>query len=368
MEKDMGYRRVQLTGRGSYIISLPKDWIQETGVERGGEIAVKVQGDSSLLLVPRRILEGKKKPEKPELKEYWIYVDLKDDPRSVCRRIVSLYVVNADLVYVRFIHGEAVPKFRTAVNDLVKNVLLGSEIIDEKPNEITIQILVNHPEFPVEKAIRRMAILALSANKDAVAALGSEDQDLIQGVIALKNDVDRLNLYVVRQLKYGLEKDLFKELGFKTPKEFLGYRIVANDIKSIADNAVNIVRNVTTFKKMVKDQMLFLKETIDEEVYSQILDYNSFAHQLFEDSLKALFKRDYEHADRIVSEIEAVGSKGDGLIVLISSKKLDPNVSSTFSLILDNSRRIIEHSRDIAEVTLNRTVEEASAANFQPQA
>jgi len=363
----MGYRRVQLTGRGSYIISLPKNWVQEIGVERGGEIAVKVQEDSSLLLVPRKILEGRK-PEKPELKEYWIHVDQKDAPASVCRRIVSLYVVNADLIHVRFKSTEAVPKFRAAVNNLVKNVLLGSEIIDERPNEITIQILVNHPEFPVEKAIRRMAVLALSADKDAVSALSSEDQDLMQGILALENDVDRLNLYVVRQLKYGLEKDLFRELGFKTPKEFLGYRIVANDIESIADNAVNIVRNVMTFRNMVKNQMLFLKEAIDEEVYSQILNYNSFAHRLFEDSLKALFKRDYEHADRIVSEIESIGTREGDLIVLISSKKLDPNVSSLFSLILDNSRRIIEHSRDIAEVTLNRTIEEVSATDLYLQA
>ena len=28
-EKDLGYRRVQCTGRGSYIISLPKEWVEE---------------------------------------------------------------------------------------------------------------------------------------------------------------------------------------------------------------------------------------------------------------------------------------------------------------------------------------------------
>ena len=363
MEKDVGYRRAQLTGRGSYIISLPKDWVQEVGVERGSQIAFKVQNDSSLILTPRKILEGRKESEKPTLKEYRVLVEPKDDPKSVCRRITSLYVVNADLIHVRYVQGGVAPRFRGAINDLVKNVLLGSEIIDEKPNELTIQILINHPEFPVEKAIRRMAVLALSANKDAVSTLSNKNEGLIPEVIEVANDVNRLNLYAVRQLKYGMERNLFKELGFRTPKEFLGYRIVANDLKNIADNARNIVRKVTTFKEMIRNQTLFLKEAVDEEVYSQILDYNSLAHKLLEDSLKAMFKRDYEQADRIIFEVESIAKRENDLIVLISSKKMDPNISSILSLILDTSRRIVEYSQNIAEVTLNRTIEEVSAQN-----
>ena len=38
-EKDLGYRRVQCTGRGSYIISLPKEWVEDIGLKRGSEIA-----------------------------------------------------------------------------------------------------------------------------------------------------------------------------------------------------------------------------------------------------------------------------------------------------------------------------------------
>jgi len=42
---------------------------------------------------------------------------------------------------------------------------------------------------------------------------------------------------------------------------------------------------------------------------------------------------------------------------------MDPNISSILSLILDTSRRIVEYSQNIAEVTLNRTIEEVSAQN-----
>ena len=361
MEKDLGYRRVQQTGRGSFITSLPKDWVQEIGIERGSEIAFKVRDDSSLIVVPRKIMEERKETEKPELKEYWIPVESKEDPQSLCRKIRALYVVGAELIRIRFKGGGDFSRYKVAIGNLVRNMLLGSEIIDETPNEMTLQILINHLEFPVEKAIRRMAILALSSNKDAISALKNMDQGLIQGVIDGYNDVNRLNLYVIRQLKFGIERNLFKELGFRTPKEFLSYRIVTSNIKSIADNAMNLINNIMTLKKLIESQTLFLKEPIDEEIYSQILDFNSLAHKSFDESLKALLSRSYEHADKIMSGLESFTTFENDLIMLMFSKKLDPNVSSIFRLILDGSRRMVEYSRNVAEVTLHRTVEEMSS-------
>ena len=359
--KDLGYRRVQRTGRGSFITSLPKEWVEEIGIGRGSEIAFKEQDDTTLLLVPRKITEERKETEKPKPKEYAVLVDSKEDPQSVCRKLRALYVVSAELIRIRFKGGNDFSKHKVAVNNLVRNMLLGSEIIDETSNEMILQILINHPEFPIEMAIRRMAILALLANRDAILALKNINQkDLIQSVIDGYNDVNRLNLYVVRQLKFGIERNLFKELGFRTPKEFLSYRVVTSNIKSIADNAVNIINDVAALERMLENQMLFLKEPIDDELYTQILEFNSLAHKSFEESLKALFQRSYERADKIIAESESFTTFENNLINLMFSKKLDPHVSSIFRLILDGSRRVAEYSRNVAEVTLHRTVEEKS--------
>jgi hypothetical protein len=82
---------------------------------------------------------------------------------------------------------------------------------------------------------------------------------------------------------------------------------------------------------------------------------------MFDESLKAMFKRDYEYADEIISQLRPLISLEKDLITLMSSKKLDPNVSSISRLILDSSRRILDYTRNIAEVTLNRTIEETSS-------
>ncbi len=358
-EKDLGYRRVQRTGRGSYIISLPKEWIQDIGLKKGSEIDFNVQSDSSLTLVPRKLKEKYEEDEYAKLKEYYINVDVsEEDLQSTLRMVKALYVISADIIRIHFKGASDVVKCKTIIKDFARDTLLGAEIIDETADEITLQILIKHSEFPIEKAVRRMAIVALSANRDAITALKNRKQELFQSVINARNDANRLGHYVVRQLKFGIERNLFRELGFRTPKEFLLYRITVNDIKNIGENAINIINNLATFQKQIDDQVLFIKEPIDEEVYSQMLNFNSLAHQLFEESTKAMFKRAYNDAEKIIVKRGSFVTLENELIRLMSSKKLDPNVAAILRLMLDSSRRILDYGQDIAELTLNRTVEE----------
>lgn len=358
MTEYLGHRRVQCTGRGSYIISLPKKWVEDARLKRGSEIAFKILDDLSLVLIPSGSESAIQ--EETKLKEYKVIVEPNEDVQSVYRKVKSLYVSGAELISLSF-KGKNNLGLKSVVNSMVRNTLLGSEIIDETNNELTIQILVKHTEFPVERAIRRMSIIALSAHKDALSLLKNHDENLIQNVISAYNDVNRLNLYIVRQLKFGVERNLFRDLGFKTPKEFLAYRIVVNDVKSIAENARNIMNNIVVLLRMVENQTLFVKEIVDEEIYSQIINFEVLARKLFEESLMATFKWDYSQADKIISQIESLGALENDVINLILSKKLDPNISAIFRLIFDSCQRIIEYARDIAEVTMNKTVEEISS-------
>jgi phosphate uptake regulator len=358
-EKDLGYRKVQSTGRGSYIISLPKEWVQDTGLKKGSEIDFNVRADSSLALVPRKLKEKYEVDTGTKLKEYYIKAEPEEeDLDATLRMIKALYVISADIIRVHFKGVKDAAKCKNEIRQFARDTLLGAEIIDENSEEITLQILIKHSDFPIEKAVRRMAIVALSANRDAIEALKNRSPSLFQSVVNAHNDVNRLGHYVVRQLKFGIERNLFRELGFRTPKEFLLYRIIVNDIKNIGEDALNIVNNLTTLQKQIDEQLVFFKEPIDEEVYSQMLSFNAEAHQLFEEATKAMFKRAYNDAEKIIAKRGSFVTLETELIRLMTSKKLDPNVAAVLRLMMDSSRRILDYGRDVAELTLNRTVEE----------
>ena len=361
MERDLGYRKIQVTGRGSYIISLPKEWVLDSNLKKGSQLAFKIQGDSSLLLVPRNVLEQQTET-KSSLKEFTIHITQKDDLQSIERRLKALYVVSANVIRIRFQAGELTPQQKTVITSTVR-MLLGSEIIAETPNEITIQVLIDHPDFPIENAIRRMFAIATIMDRNAISALTTFDEALLNDVIASDSDLDRLNLYVVRQLKYGIERNMYKDMGFSSPKEFLGYRILTKNLENAGDNAVGTAKNILALKQMIDQDVLYVRDPLDEEVYSDILEFTSFCRHLLEDALKALFKRDYHVADEIISRFMSTGLNLEKETVnLMLSKTLDPNLTSVLRLVLDNARKMMEYSRDIAEVTLNRTVEEISAS------
>lgn len=359
-EKDLGYRRVQCTGRGSYIISLPKEWVEDLELKRGSEIAFSIQPNQTLTLVPRKIMEKEGNENSAKPKEYYIVVDPKESPKATLRMIRALYAIGADIIKIHFKNGDIL-KFKNEIKNLARDNFLGSEIIDETPVEITLQILIKYSEFPIEKAVRRMAIVALAANRDAILALKDRSTVLFESVISAHNDVNRLGLYIVRQLKHGIERNLYRELGFKTPKEFLLYRIAVNDIQSIGENALNIINHLGYLQKLMEEQTLFVKEPVDDEIYNQLVDFSSQAQQLYDDAIKALFKRDYKDAERLISKREALTAVDNELIMLMTSKKLDPNIASVLRLIFDSSRRIMDYSKNMAELTLNRTVEEQCA-------
>jgi len=361
MNQDLGYRTIQGTGRDSYIISLPKEWILKSELKKGSQLAFKVQEDSSLLLVPRKVLE-KHEERKLALKEHSVEITRKEEPQSIARRIRALYAVSAELIHIRFREGEITFEQKISIKNTVKT-LLGSEIVAESPDEIDIRILIDHPAFPIDQAIRRMLAIAISMDKDAVSALKNFDEDLTQGVISSDDELDRLSLYVTRQLKYGVEHNMFNEMGFRSPKEFLGYRIVVKNIENVGDNAVSTAKNLLSFKKLIDADVLALIKPIDEEVYSSTLRFHSFTHDLLEDSLKALFGRNYRLADGTISRFMSTGLQLENdAINLLMSKRLEPHIAAVIRLILSNSRKMMEYARDIAEVTLNRTVEEISSS------
>ena len=105
-------------------------------------------------------------------------------------------------------------------------------------------------------------------------------------------------------------------------------------------------------------QLLGHKQLKNTEIYTQLINFTTHAHELYEDAIKAVFKREYKDAEKLISKREALVPLENELIMLMSSKKLDPNIASVLRLIFDSSRRIMDYSRNMAELTLNRTVEE----------
>ena len=56
MEEQEEARKIHLfTGKSSYIVSLPKSWINEMGLKRGDQVRMHRQGTNEIIVSPQKL-------------------------------------------------------------------------------------------------------------------------------------------------------------------------------------------------------------------------------------------------------------------------------------------------------------------------
>ncbi|MBC7218921.1 MAG: phosphate uptake regulator PhoU [Hadesarchaea archaeon] len=340
MKNDKGeVRKVQKTGGSTYIISLPKHWIEENKIGPGDGLIVKKLEDSTLQIFPPRIQEVKKAAEAT------VKISQNDDPYRLARKVVSLYLVGYQIIHL-VAEGRISQQQRDVIKSYVREKLVGAELIADSSSEMTIQVLLSYPELSVKDALRRMFLIASSMQKDAISALERLDRGTAEEVVRLDNEVDRFSMYVIRQIKLAVQDPRsIKEIGLRNARDCLGYRLIVKSVERIADHAA-----------LIAERVKLISKPLEKEVLRGILGMSNLANMMLEKSVQALFKEDYDLAEEIIVEKEKAKELEEKVAKL--TLEIPRQDSINVRLISESLRRIAEYSSDIAEIVLNLTITE----------
>ncbi len=344
-EREDEVRKIQLTGKSTFIVSLPKKWVTTMRLKPGSQLVVSKQDGASLRLTPRELVRP------PSPKEAGIVVSYKDDPNALARKIIALYLVGYKFIAIKT-KGERITSLqRNFIKDLTRKKLFGTEMISDSPKEMRLQVLLGYPELSVEDALRRMCLIAVSMHEDVMQMLKDPKNGSIGDVVALDDEVDRFSFYIIRQLKSAVQDEkALRDIGFSNATECLGYRIVVKSVERIADHAVKI-----------GEAMLSLGREMDAAVVHRMLEMSSFAKSVFEDAIKSLHKKDYSLADNVVARSERIGLMENEAIEFVT-KKAKVSEMATIRMIMESVRRTAEYASDIAEIVLNLNVSQVIEA------
>ncbi|MEM4576680.1 MAG: phosphate uptake regulator PhoU [Candidatus Nezhaarchaeales archaeon] len=332
-------RRIQLTGKTTYIVSLPKRWVSEMGLEAGSQVVVLREGNS-LIITPKELVKPTIKSQEAVLK-----VSDKDAPDKVVRAIIALYLNGYSSITVVTSGSQITQQQRSTISELVKRRLVGTEIISDSPREMVLKVLVSYHELSVASALRRMYLVASSMLEGAVNALINMDKDLAKNIIELDDEVDRFGFYIVRQLKATVQNSrVLRDIGLENPKDCLGYRVIVKFVERAADHAARIAKST-----------LLLEDKLEDYVLEKISGMSSFARSMLEKSMKSLFERNYALAEEVVSEAKKMALIEEEALKAIA-ERFGRMLSPSIKMILEDVRRIGEYSSDIAEVVLNLNV------------
>lgn len=343
MERKEETRKIQLTGKSSYIVSLPKKWVEEIGLRPKDQVTVIRQGNSLLEIVPT-----KKHARSRTAREATIEISKDENPSIPIRKLIALYLLGFNVVNIRAKSNSRLSTGqREAIKDTVRRLLMGTEITADSTDGITTQVLINLVELSVDGAFKRMLLIAKSMLKDAMLALQESNLDLAKEVIRSDDEVDRFSFYIIRQLKIAIQNEhLLGEMGLNTPRDCLGYRLIVKSIERIADHAANMA-----------EDFVEMKESVDGQVLGRIREMGNFAIEVLDDACLSLFKRDYIAAERAIEKAKRIEAL-ENAVFRSSPSRRKASELYRIKFLTENLRRIAEYASDIAEIVLNMTVEQ----------
>jgi phosphate uptake regulator len=335
-------RKIQVTGGSTYIVSLPRNWIDHVGLKKGSVVSLTQNIDLSLNIKPRNLVS----PERG--KKVVITINQLAKPESVVRYLVTSYVKGYNLIQVRSEEKRIDPETRFAIKDFARKKLVGAEILSDVPNELTLQILLSYSELSVKDALKRMSIIATSMHVDAVQTLYAENPRIAKEIINMDDEVDRFSFYIIRLLNVAVMDPLvLKESGIGAPQQCLGYRLITKSIERMADHATNIAENRLALNLV----------PINEEILSEFDKISSSAVKTFTASMDAFFNANYDEADKVLESAELTRGMEEEVIHKIIKLAPVEDVPQ-LRLIVESIVRTSEYGADIAESVLNMTTNE----------
>lgn len=333
----MNSRSVQITGGGTYFVTLPKGWATEVGIHRGSEVTVVENQTGSLLLMPEDLKTENK-----------VCLSLQGkDPVWIERAIISCYVTGYDVIET---NGSRIsPEQRRAVRQTAQS-LVGLEIMDETQNSIILHCLVSMRDFTGEATLRRIFAITQAMLNDSVSAFLARDTVLANDVVERDAEADRLTRVMSRELGLLLRDLLLeKEIGMSRLM-FHEFHGAAKVLERIGDHAVRISRSVPG-----------LEEPIEQAISSNIKRLEDDAEKIVSQSVEAFLNADLSLANKVLGERGKTGNWEEESQL----PKAGGNALS-LGIIFGSLLRVRDYAFNIAEAALDMGVPRLKEENIKP--
>jgi phosphate uptake regulator len=337
----MEIRKVQVTGGASYIISLPKEWARSLKIKKNDPLGILVQPDGDLVVTPRI---SREKAQRERVFE----VPPGMDPTFLFRLLIATYIGGYTVIRLQS-RGRLPPFVRSVVRDFTQ-MTIGQEVSEETEASITVKDLLNPSEMPLERTIRRMAVIVRSMHDDGLSVLLSGNSSLVGDVVKRDNDVDRLHWLVARQFNLVLsDPNLARDMKMTLPMA-ANYFVLSRVIERIGDHGVRVAEHAGKLaeKRLETPLKAGLKEAMD-----QALD-------LFLKGVEAFFSEDLEASHRIIGSVTPLEVRCSTLEEMAQHHKGE--VANSLGAVIGSIRRIGEYTEDICENTINFLVNEGRPA------
>ena len=315
-------RKIIRFGNSSFVISLPKGWLQKNSLDKGDSVYLDDLGDGSLVLNTGTI-----KKKKPVGYSISFPSNIKFNER-IRREIYHAYLNDFKIIKIT---GPGVEKNTSDIRQFLHN-FAGLEIFKQTSNSIVAHDLLDVEELSLRKMVRRIDVICRSMIEDTIVGIDKKD-DYIQ-IYRRDKDVNRLVFLCFKIIKKASNDVSFSKRMNVTLSDLMDYKIIIDNLEIIADQ----------FKRISK---LFFKSKINKTDRKLLKELYSDVEGEYLNVMKAYYNKNRNLAHKVLNSSIKILSRCDSLLLEVSSPKT--------IIVLEKLKRTQVSIRKIGRIILGLT-------------
>ncbi|MBI2133324.1 phosphate uptake regulator PhoU [Candidatus Woesearchaeota archaeon] len=290
----MEVRKIVSFGNSSFVVTLPKSWVQSNGLKKGDIVRIEER--------PFELIIGIKDESKKAPSEAIINCENKS-LNELKTEIMASYIRNYSVIRLT---GSNIKNLSSSLKPIFHS-LVGMEVIEETSSSIIVKDLMDISEVSIDNTLRRMDMLIKSMLDD------STKEENIESIYERDREVNRLALLALRIFRAATDNPGALKMFNTTYWDLFISRQVTVQLEHVGDNIKRI------------SKLLTMKSNDDLK--------KAFMHLSgrYRDAMKIYYKKDKQSSYKVEAETKKYIQTLD---------KLNKRKDTTTASIIDNYKQM----------------------------
>jgi len=327
MQMNSEERHVWKLKGGSYIVSLPKDWVEKI---KDNELVV-IKDPNFLVLYPKKGFQKK---------EAVIDISKLKDPTIVTYYVLTYYMQGMERIKI-FSNSIIDPQLKKRFRD-IRSEMIGADIVEEKSDLLVYEILLDVTQQSIGETIEKFNEFIDGVHVDTVKAIEELNKPLSEEILERAKDGLKKYRFMIRQISIASQDPaVAKKIGIENFRQAIVYGTVASYLNRMLHHTSSCNNYVL---KLFKG---------DEVACDHVLRIAEVAQKMRNDSISSFVKKDLESALKVIKLMSLQRGLEDELLNYLNTGKVSVNIGIVYSMIGKEMRRVSGFAVGIADALAN---------------
>lgn len=284
----METRKLQVSAQGSFMLTLPKSWVQQAGLQGGDNVFVDSEEDGSF-----RIFPSASKPRR-ESRSNTLFIESFPSVKLLDLSVKASYIQGNDVTEIAS-KQKLSPDQKRWIKEAVSG-LVGTEISEEFADRVVLLNLLDPLKFHIDVVFQRFSDVAKAIYQDATRALLDHDSEMAMDAFERGKESAKLYRLLMRQvILCSRNRQISYQMGQRDIGDLMVCAMASRELSRLAYYAMRIAQHALALTKV----------KLSKETTRVIVEMCQIANDMHEKAVNAYLKSDITLANSVIDKMDA---------------------------------------------------------------